>query len=29
MILSYRCLLCDVRLDTPHKLEVHLQIEHK
>ena len=26
--MSYRCLLCDVFLDSPHKLEIHLQIEH-
>ena len=26
--LSYRCLICQKSLESPHKLEVHLQIEH-
>jgi len=27
--MNYRCLICNVILDSPSKLEVHLQIEHK
>ncbi|WP_316505815.1 hypothetical protein [Nitrosopumilus sp.] len=27
--MPYSCLICSVILDSPHKLEVHLQIEHK
>ena len=26
--MSYRCLICNVMLDSPQKLEIHLQIEH-
>ena len=27
--MSYRCVICDVRLDSPEKLEIHLENEHK
>ena len=27
--MNYRCLICNVVVDSPNKLEVHLQIEHK
>lgn len=27
--MSYRCLICHQMLESPHKLEVHLQIDHK
>jgi len=27
--MSYRCLICNVKLDTPRKLEVHLEIDHR
>ena len=26
--MSYRCLICNAMLDSPQKLEIHLQIEH-
>ena len=27
--MSYRCLICNVVVDSPSKLEVHLQVVHK
>jgi len=27
--MGYRCLICNVTLESPRKLEIHLQIEHK
>ena len=27
--MSYRCLICNAILESPHGLEVHLQVEHK
>jgi len=27
--MEYRCLICNTVLESPRKLEIHLQIEHK
>lgn len=27
--MNYRCLICNVVVNSPNKLETHLQIEHK